>query len=88
MKTKFIVLSMFLVLMLLSFASCRNSGLPFVAGAVVGAVVADTVINNNRHEHNRSRCYEEVNGEWRQDRYGRTYWQRFRHPKKVEVPCD
>ncbi|MBF0230955.1 MAG: hypothetical protein HQK63_15410 [Desulfamplus sp.] len=88
MKTRFVILSMFLMLVLFfSISSCRNSGVPFVAGAVVGAVVADTVISN-RHEHNRNRCYETVNGEWRQGRYGRTYWHRFSHPKRVEVPCD
>lgn len=87
MKTKFVIFSMFLVLALFSITSCRHSGVPFVAGAVVGAVVADSVISN-KHEHNRSRCYENVNGEWRQGRYGRTYWHRFSHPKRVEVPCN
>lgn len=87
MKMIFLIFSMFLVLVLLSITGCRHSGVPFVAGAIVGAVVADTVINN-RNEHNRSRCYENVNGEWRQGRYGRTYWQEFSHPRRVEIPCD
>jgi len=87
--TKKVILPIFIVLAIISISSCRHSGVaPFLVGAVIGAAVTDTIIHEARHDyrHHRDYCYEYVEGEWRQDRYGR-YWHEFRHPIKVEVPC-
>jgi hypothetical protein len=34
-----------------------------------------------------TQCFAEVTGEWKYDRFGTRYWEEYRHPKKIRVPC-